>query len=435
MALDPIVWALKDAPVADAIERLVLAIYAEHADEDGCSAFPSYKTVAERAMTDRRTVIRRVQELVERGLLAEGDPAAAAAIPQRYRPKVYDVMIPYSWWGPAAVDRINTYRVGRGRAPITAATRPAIGPAPARHPRADAGRPRAEGQEWLRVTPAAEAQGCLPDPARGDSQTPPGVGDRHPTLPSNPPQEPPPPPTPSTPPADCAGSRPGPGQEVVEVTNSGGAPARPGNAVMAAELVASLPWPGGRRPDRATRRRLTTAAQACLERGHRVEVVRETAAGGVDGARRPAAVVLTRLRELAEAEPNQGDQADSDAADAQREREQLARTVHRYQPGRRVGSCRCGRPESARVHPSMPAATPTRQQCPHGRRGVCLACADGPSSPAQPQAPRPLGEPPARMGAAGSPAAAAVVFAGGGDASHQARHDGSVREHTEAVAV
>lgn len=141
MALDPIVWALKDAPVADAIERLVLAIYAEHADEDGCNAFPSYKTVAERAMTDRRTVLRRVQELVERGLLAEGDPAAAAAIPQRYRRKVYDVMIPYSWWGPAAVDRINTYRAGRGRrAPITAATRPAIVSAPARHPRADAGR-------------------------------------------------------------------------------------------------------------------------------------------------------------------------------------------------------------------------------------------------------------------------------------------------------
>jgi hypothetical protein len=71
MALDPIVWALRDALVADAIERPVLAIYAEHADEDGCNAYPSYKTVAERAMTDPRTVIRRVQDLVQRGLLSQ----------------------------------------------------------------------------------------------------------------------------------------------------------------------------------------------------------------------------------------------------------------------------------------------------------------------------------------------------------------------------
>jgi hypothetical protein len=44
------------------------------------------------------------------------------------------VIIPHSWWGPAAVERINAYRASRGRPAVTAQTRPDIDPAPARTP-------------------------------------------------------------------------------------------------------------------------------------------------------------------------------------------------------------------------------------------------------------------------------------------------------------
>lgn len=383
MALDPIVWALKDAPVADAIERLVLAIYAEHADEDGCNAFPSYKSVAERAMTDRRTVIRRVRELVDRGLLAEGDAAAAEAIPQRYRPKVYDVMIPHSWWGPAAVERINAYRAGRGRQPITPDTRPEAGRAPARAPRADAGRPRDPRQECLPDTPAETTQECLAGPARGDSQTSPGVGDRHPTHPNNPPHEPPPPPAASTAPAT--------GRRLDEVVVEGmlddacgddfgheGAQ-RPAGVTMAQKgidcseamtLVLRADWPTGHTPNPASRNRLADAASLCLRRGHQVDVVRQTMTADLGGARNPVAVALTRLRELATTAADQ----QAEANDGGTSRDRLARTPHSYVEGPN-GMCKsCGRSPVARVHPNTPVDPPARR-CTHGRQPVaCPQC-------------------------------------------------------------
>jgi helix-turn-helix protein len=368
MALDPIVWALKDAPVADAIERLVLAIYAEHADEDGCSAFPSYKTVAKRAMTDRRTVIRRVQDLVARGLLAEGNPAAAAAIPHRYRPKVYDVMIPHSWWGPSAVERINAYRAQRGRRPITPETRPEIDAAPARTPRADAGRRRGPGQECLPDTPGGETEGCLPDPTRGDSQTPAGVGDRHPTLPYNPPHEPPPP-TPATEPAGVV--VPEPHQVVVETNPNPAAAAADVSEVAA--LVDVLPWPAGRRPDRVTRRRLAEAIRACRRRGHPLGEIRDVAAAGIPGATTPAGSVLARLRELAAREPDAAELEASRGASERRRRDHLAATPHGFEPGSHGQCSRCGRPGSASVHP--PTYAPSTRRCQHGRLlEVCPDC-------------------------------------------------------------
>ena len=78
VSLDPILWAMKDAPVKDAEEWAVLVCMAEHADEDGCNAFPSQATIAERTKLHVRTVARRVAELEARGLITPGNQAIVA---------------------------------------------------------------------------------------------------------------------------------------------------------------------------------------------------------------------------------------------------------------------------------------------------------------------------------------------------------------------
>ncbi|MEU6756078.1 helix-turn-helix domain-containing protein [Streptomyces sp. NPDC046685] len=140
MSLDPILWALKDAPVADVNEFAVLVTLAETADEDGCDAFPSVPTMASYAKISTRTVQRCLAALEERQLIAEGNQDAAKYIPAHKRPTVYDLLIPYAWF--SNIERTNDFRARRGRPPITPADRPSIAPAPPKKARTDKGKPR-----------------------------------------------------------------------------------------------------------------------------------------------------------------------------------------------------------------------------------------------------------------------------------------------------
>lgn len=140
MSLDPILWAMKDAPTADINEWGTLCCLAEAADEDGCNAFPAVKTIASYAKISTRTVQRALAAMVERGLIAEGDQRAAAYIPEHRRPTVYDLLIPYDWFRD--IERTNTFRTRIGRRPLAQADRPPIAPAPPKKTRADKGKPK-----------------------------------------------------------------------------------------------------------------------------------------------------------------------------------------------------------------------------------------------------------------------------------------------------
>jgi hypothetical protein len=131
---------MKSAPVVDAEERAILSALAESAWSDGTDAFPSKKTIAEIAVIDPKTVQRRLRTLASRGLIAEGNQDAAAYIPEYFRPKVYDLMIPYSWFPD--IDQVNAERKAKGKRPLTPEDRPDLAPAPPKKHRADKGKPR-----------------------------------------------------------------------------------------------------------------------------------------------------------------------------------------------------------------------------------------------------------------------------------------------------
>ncbi|MFF3982723.1 helix-turn-helix domain-containing protein [Streptomyces sp. NPDC001828] len=178
MSLTPMLWAMKAAPVADTTEKLILISLAERADEDGCDAFPSKATLAKDALCDEKTVQRKLGKLVDRKLIGLGDQRAAQYIEKRYRPKVYDLLIPYSWFPD--VDDINETRRRRGRGLLTPENRPDIVPAPTRVQRSDKGKPRAkqgsatsrgDKESPLENLSAAPTSGGTESPFRGDSQS------------------------------------------------------------------------------------------------------------------------------------------------------------------------------------------------------------------------------------------------------------------------
>lgn len=140
MSLMPILWAMKNAPVVDAEERVILIAMAETAWSDGTDAFPSKKTLAETSMLDPKTVQRRLRTMEARGLITLGDQAAAAYIPEWFRPTVYDLLIPFSWYPD--IEQVNAERQRRGKAPLTREDRPNLAPAPPKKHRVDKGKAR-----------------------------------------------------------------------------------------------------------------------------------------------------------------------------------------------------------------------------------------------------------------------------------------------------
>ncbi|GGZ29757.1 helix-turn-helix domain-containing protein [Streptomyces nitrosporeus] len=178
MSFEAVLWATNDAPIANVNEFAVLMMLAEKADPDGCNAFPSRPTIAARTTVDPKTVLRALQSMETRGLIAQGDQRAAEYIRADRRPIVYDLLIPYSWF--PNVERINKEREQRGRPPLTGSTRPDIAAAPPRVKRSDKGKPRskskvADQQESSRgdyQSPRdSDGYGVTLSPSRGDSQS------------------------------------------------------------------------------------------------------------------------------------------------------------------------------------------------------------------------------------------------------------------------
>ena len=122
MSFEAYLWVTHDAPVADATEKLVLQALADQAKADGCDAYPSKPTIAKIALSDPKTVQRKLAKLVERGLIKPGDQRAAAHIEPNKRPVVYDLQIPYNWF--SNIKRVNADRARAGRPPLTPENRP-----------------------------------------------------------------------------------------------------------------------------------------------------------------------------------------------------------------------------------------------------------------------------------------------------------------------
>jgi DNA-binding Lrp family transcriptional regulator len=140
VSFDPVLWAMKDAPIANVEEWAVLACLAEHADDDGCNAMPSQANISKRTKVSVATVKRRIAELETRGVIRRGDQSLAERYTADRRPIVWDLMIPYSWF--PNLERIQEYRAERGRPPLRPQDRPKVQPAPEKARRVDAGRHR-----------------------------------------------------------------------------------------------------------------------------------------------------------------------------------------------------------------------------------------------------------------------------------------------------
>jgi hypothetical protein len=120
-----IAWS-ESAPVGDVYERAIITLMAHRANADGTGAFPSTPTLAKYAMCDERSIRRRLEVLRDRGLIAYGDQDLALKIPARYRPKVYDLLIPFTWYSAAQLVDVNRERGNQGLPPLSEAERPPI---------------------------------------------------------------------------------------------------------------------------------------------------------------------------------------------------------------------------------------------------------------------------------------------------------------------
>lgn len=142
MSFDAITWALEHSPVTCPYERLILTCLARRANADGTDAYPSRRTLAAAGLADKSTVTRKLNTLEKRGIIREGDQRAALRIPAHLRPKVYDLLIPFSYYSPVQLERVNRERSDRGLKPLTPEARPDIAPAPERKHRSDKGKKR-----------------------------------------------------------------------------------------------------------------------------------------------------------------------------------------------------------------------------------------------------------------------------------------------------
>lgn len=71
----------------------VLMLLADHAHEDGTSAWFHVEVIADKLEVSQRTVYRGLAALKEGGLIREGDQRLVSHIPENKRPKVYDLNV------------------------------------------------------------------------------------------------------------------------------------------------------------------------------------------------------------------------------------------------------------------------------------------------------------------------------------------------------
>lgn len=352
MSVQAITWVLEHAPDVPAHLVATLIGIANHADQDGCGAFPGEAVLAHYTRKSDRAVRKDLKALEELGLIRRGDQRIVMHVPADRRPVVWDL----------AMERTRGQR---------RPTRAASG-------RASGGNPGSgrSSQPGGTVVPAGE-------PTGGNCGSEPGGT----VVPTNRPIEPsyPPPPTPST---AAAPAEHRDQEVVVEIPNQGQPPAPPAprrstdgplpaakrraaeRDAEAMAIVTSAQWPTAV-PNPTGRRLLARTVRACLDRGHAPQAIQAAMTGSLDGARNPVAVAVARLRDLAAAAP---EAQPARASRSRSERERLARTPHPYvaTAARLCGAC--GRPEIARVHPDRQPNRSTRR-CEHGRQPVaCPSC-------------------------------------------------------------
>jgi len=102
-------WVKRDAPVQDAQELAVLYSYAEHANPDGTSCYPSIATVACDARCSISTAQRKVKALLSRGVLRYGDQELVSHFRADRRPVVYNLAMELR-----RTDVIHSSQVERG---------------------------------------------------------------------------------------------------------------------------------------------------------------------------------------------------------------------------------------------------------------------------------------------------------------------------------
>jgi hypothetical protein len=169
-------WA-ETAPVADVYERAIITQMAHRANKDGTGAYPSIPTMARYALCDEKTIERRLEALRKRKLIALGNQSLARHIPARYRPRVYDLLVPYAWYSAAQLDKVNQERAERGRPPLTPKDRPPLAePAKlGRKPRADKGVKRTPKTEKTSSDGVSDVEaGLIVPPVDNPTETSPG---------------------------------------------------------------------------------------------------------------------------------------------------------------------------------------------------------------------------------------------------------------------
>lgn len=94
--IDMLRWALHDAPVTDARDRLTLVALAGLADATRY-ANPTVQTLAGIVLCEEPALRKALERLVSGGfvrVVKEDLPAEAAAIPESHRPTVYKIVNP-----------------------------------------------------------------------------------------------------------------------------------------------------------------------------------------------------------------------------------------------------------------------------------------------------------------------------------------------------
>src|SRR5690625_680278 len=175
-----VLWAMKYAPVGNLVDRMVLMIYADHADPDGCNAWPSNKTIGEIAMCDPKTVKASRSRLVAQGLLRHqkgARPPRYLKIDPHRRPELMEAMLPHSHLGAPQVedlDRLRAERTEYGDAvnsrPLTPQNRPDPSPPErkGRKTRSDKGKPNPARSPKKDAKPTPQAPDMAPDQGKQD---------------------------------------------------------------------------------------------------------------------------------------------------------------------------------------------------------------------------------------------------------------------------
>lgn len=86
-------WVLLYAPAVPASLAMTLMGLANHADPDGRGAYPKVPTLALYARKTPRSVAWDIDDLLELGLIREGDQRLVEHLPEGKRPKVYDLVL------------------------------------------------------------------------------------------------------------------------------------------------------------------------------------------------------------------------------------------------------------------------------------------------------------------------------------------------------